>query len=123
MPQRNLATKALARIMSALSHADRLRIVEELREGERDVGTLAACIGSSAVRVSQNMAVLRAHNLVLERREGRHVYYRLTHPPLARWVVEGLRFVTPDQQQTEALRNAVESAVAMWSTEPEGTAS
>lgn len=123
MPQRNLATKALARIMSALSHADRLRIVEELREGERDVGTLAERIGSSAVRVSQNMAVLRAHNLVAERREGRHVYYRLAHPTLARWVLEGLRFVAPDQQQAEALRDAVETAVALWSAEPEETSS
>ena len=104
MPQRNVATKALSELLGALSHADRIRIVEELRDSEKDVGTLAELLGATTVRVSQHLSVLRSHRLVLERREGRHVFYRLAQPPIARWLIGCMAFVAPDAQLAEELR-------------------
>lgn len=117
MAERSVAAKALSQLLNALSHADRIRIVEELRDGEKDVGTLAENLDTGTVRVSQHLSILRAAHLVTERREGRHVFYRLTHPALARWLLDGLRFVEPDARVVEELRDAVSTAVALWSTD------
>ena len=41
MPLRKVATEALARFLGVLGHPDRIQLVEELRQGEKDVTTLA----------------------------------------------------------------------------------
>ena len=40
MPSRAIAARELAKLFAVFSHPDRLRIVEELRDGERDVNAL-----------------------------------------------------------------------------------
>ena len=71
MPERTLVTKELAQLLGVLSHPHRIRIVEELRAGECDVKSLQELLGISHAGVSQHLALLRAHRLVEERREGR----------------------------------------------------
>lgn len=115
MPQRVAATKALAEMLSVLSHPARIRIVEELREGEHDVATLSETIGAASATTSQHLALLRSHHLVVERREGRHVYYRLVHPRLARWLVDGLAFLESDLAAQRELHEAVTDVRALWS--------
>lgn len=114
VPQRNVATKALADLLNVLSHPDRIRIVEELRDGERDVGTLAELLGKSAVRTSQHLSSLRLSHLVVENRQGRHVYYRLTRPEVATWLLQGFRFVEPDAAHSHDLRAALDAAQLLW---------
>lgn len=99
-------------MFGVLSNADRIRIVEELRGGERDVGTLQSVLEISRPRVSQHLALLKAHRLVEERREGRHVFYRLTVGELASWVLQGLDFV--ELEIKADLRKAIEEAVGQW---------
>jgi len=93
MPSRIPIAKELADIFKMLSHPDRIRLIEELRAGERDVTTMHEILDLPTTRVSQHLALLRTHRIVEERREGRHVYYQLTQPDLADWIVEGLRFL------------------------------
>jgi len=69
-------------------------------------------------RTSQNLAVLRTNRLVTERRDGRHVFYRLSQPELAGWILEGLRFIEGDLQASEARLSAFEEARQKWSGEP-----
>ena len=73
-------------MFSVLAHPHRLRIVEELGSDERDVASLQSALGISHSGVSQHLSQLRALELVIERREGRHVFYRLMHPELAAWI-------------------------------------
>lgn len=79
----------LAETFKALGHPDRVRLVEELREEEKDVQTLSDSLGVRQARVSQHLAVLRANHIVEDRREGRHVLYRLAKPALAAWIMLG----------------------------------
>lgn len=114
MPTRNIAARELAKFFGVFSHPDRVRIVEELREGERDVNALQAALGVSHSRTSQNLAILRTNRVVVERRDGRHVFYRLTHPEVAEWVLGGLRFVEADLADVVQRRLAIEAARQVW---------
>ena len=118
MPSRSLVAKELGQLFGVLSHPDRVRIVEELRDGEHDVNALQAALNVSHSRTSQNLAVLRAHRLVVERREGRHVFYRLVNAELAQWLLGGLQFIQADLEQTESRRSAIEEVRQMWTVQP-----
>jgi DNA-binding transcriptional ArsR family regulator len=117
MTFRILVTEKLGRMFGVLAHPHRLRIVEELGSEERDVASLQGALGISHSGVSQHLAQLRALELVVERREGRHVFYRLMNPELATWILDGLRFIEPSQEQL-SLRSAVKHARALWGSTP-----
>ena len=93
VPSRQLVAKELAEIFKLMSHPDRIRLIEELRSGEKDVNTLAEILGLAGPRVSQHLSLLRLNRIVEERRDGRHHFYQLTQPDIAEWVVNGLNFV------------------------------
>ncbi len=114
MPQRTLIAKELAALLGALAHPHRIRIVEELRQGELDVNSIQRILEISHSGVSQNLAILRSGRLVQERREGRHVYYRLTDPALATWILEGLRFLEAGAVQGEQMKAAAETVKEIW---------
>ncbi len=99
---RAIAIRELADLLGVLAHPDRIRIVEELRAGERDVGTLAQTLEVAPARVSQHLSMLRAHRIVQKRRESRHVYYHLAHPELAAWLLRGFDFLQTEATQLRA---------------------
>jgi DNA-binding transcriptional ArsR family regulator len=90
------------------------RIVEELRQDERDVNQLAESLGVSHARVSQHLALLRAHHVVVDRRAGRHVHYRLAHQGLAAWLLGGLDWIAAEAGQAEGVLAAVEATRMLW---------
>lgn len=69
-----------ARMLKALAHQSRLLIVDRLNRGECSVGVLRELVGSDLSTVSKHLALLRAHGIVEDRREGTTVYYRLIAP-------------------------------------------
>ena len=69
-----------AELFKALGHPIRVRILELLRGGERTVSDLQAQLEIEASSVSQQLAVLRSRQLVVGRKEGTSVYYRVTDP-------------------------------------------
>lgn len=115
MPVRTTVSRELASLFGVLGNQHRIRLVEELRESEVDVNGLQQALGISHSSVSQHLAVLRAHRIVTERREGRHVFYRLTQTELANWVRTGLDFIERDLEQEHEIRSAVEKVRAIWS--------
>ena len=114
MPTRVIVARELARFMGVFSHPDRIRIIEALRDGERDVNALQELLEVTHSRTSQNLAVLRSHRVVVERREGRHVFYRLAHPDVAEWLLAGLRFLEADLADVVQRRLAIEAARQVW---------
>jgi DNA-binding transcriptional ArsR family regulator len=66
-----------AEFFKALANPTRIRILELLREGERAVGDLQACLEIDSSGVSQQLAVLRAKSIVQTRKEGTTVYYSI----------------------------------------------
>jgi DNA-binding transcriptional ArsR family regulator len=69
-----------ARVLKALANDSRLMIVDRLKEGECTVSELTELVGSDQSTVSKHLALLRAHRIVEDRREGSNVYYRLLMP-------------------------------------------
>lgn len=96
-----------------------MRILVELHHGEIDVNGLQKILGISHSGVSQNLSILRAHHLVRERREGRRVFYSLTNPRIAEWLIEGLEFLAGGLIHHEDLRNALQEARQQWTGQKE----
>jgi DNA-binding transcriptional ArsR family regulator len=67
-----------AAISRALADAKRLCVLELLSSGERSVSDLSREASCQVPNMSQHLAVLRSAGLVVSRREGSTVYYRLT---------------------------------------------
>ena len=67
----------LARIGTALSSATRLEFLELLAQGERSVEQLATLTGVSVANTSQHLQKLRQAGLIIGRKDGQYVYYRL----------------------------------------------
>lgn len=72
-----------ADLCSTMAHAKRLAILEVLKRGEASVGELADALGSSISAVSQHLRIMRDKEVVLTRRDGRTVYYRLSNLKIA----------------------------------------
>jgi DNA-binding transcriptional ArsR family regulator len=71
-----------AGIFQALAHPTRIAIVELLRDGELPVARLFEQLGVEQANVSQHLAVLRGKQVVVNRKEGNQVFYRLRDPVL-----------------------------------------
>jgi DNA-binding transcriptional ArsR family regulator len=72
--------RSQARVLKALANESRLMIIDRLSRGECSAGDLTRLVGSDQTTVSKHLAVLRAHGIVDDRREGSVVYYRLLTP-------------------------------------------
>jgi len=67
----------LARIGTALSSPTRIEFLELLAQSERTVEQLANMTGTTVANTSQHLQKLRQAGLVLGRKEGLYVFYRL----------------------------------------------
>jgi DNA-binding transcriptional ArsR family regulator len=86
MREANLETEVLrlqADFCKSLSDPKRLYIIQQLRRGERTVNELAGMLGLKQSNTSQHLAILRRIGVVITRKEGNMVYYRLAHPRIA----------------------------------------
>ncbi|HJX13705.1 MAG TPA: metalloregulator ArsR/SmtB family transcription factor [Dehalococcoidales bacterium] len=70
--------KLKAELCKTFSDPTRLMIIHELRGGEKTVGDLVAALESPQAVISRHLAVLRGKGIVVARREGVNMYYRLT---------------------------------------------
>ena len=64
-------------ILKALAHPSRLLIVEALAEGERCVCELQQVVGADMSTVSKHLFLLKNARLIVARKAGRWVHYRL----------------------------------------------
>ncbi len=63
--------------LKAISHEGRLMILCHLVTGEKSVTELEALLSARQAAVSQQLSRLRLEGLVVPRREGKAIYYRL----------------------------------------------
>jgi ArsR family transcriptional regulator len=91
MPAAAATTEHTAQLFHALSDVTRLDILDRLRGGERCVCELMDFLDAAQSRLSFHLKVLKEAGLVSDRRDGRWVYYTLSHGALAeaeRYVAE-----------------------------------
>jgi DNA-binding transcriptional ArsR family regulator len=74
----------VARYFGALSVPMRLKILNALREGERNVGELTALTGCTQANVSKHLAVLAQCGMVGKEARGTNAYYRIVDPRVYR---------------------------------------
>ena len=67
----------LARVGTALSSPTRIEFLELLAQTERSVEQLATLTGTTVANTSQHLQKLRQAGLILGRKEGLYVFYRL----------------------------------------------
>lgn len=70
--------------MRTFGSEHRVLILSLLVEGERTVTEIERALGTRQAAVSQQLAVLREHNLVKARRDGKRTIYSIADPDVAR---------------------------------------
>lgn len=69
-----------AELCKTFADPHRLMIINELRPGERSVSDLVARLAFPQAVVSRHLAVLRNRGILVSRREGNSVFYRIANP-------------------------------------------
>ncbi len=69
-------------ICKAVAHPLRLEIVEHLSRKEMGAGSLLTALETSKANLSKHMTQLIHAGVVEQRRNGRRVHYRLSHPEI-----------------------------------------
>lgn len=72
------AAKDAAELLSAIGEENRIRIIEALWNGKKNVTQLSDALGLAVVNVSHHLSVLKAARLVKNLKEGRFVWYTLS---------------------------------------------
>lgn len=70
----------IARRFRTLGEPYRLRILQELQQGERSVSELVAVLDGNQPNVSKHLAILHDAGLVSRRREATSIYYGIADP-------------------------------------------
>jgi ArsR family transcriptional regulator len=68
-----------ADVCKVFSNAKRLEILNTLRDKEMTASELIEKIGLSKANLSQHMSVLKSKGVILARREGVNIYYRISN--------------------------------------------
>jgi DNA-binding transcriptional ArsR family regulator len=72
-----------ANLLKMLAHPTRLALLEELSQDEECVCHLSYSLDRPQPYVSKQLAELREAGLVVDRRDGNRVFYRVTDPRIA----------------------------------------
>jgi len=68
-----------ADLCKIFSNAKRLEIINTIKDKEMAASELIERIGLSKANLSQHMGVLRSKGVILSRREGINIYYRIAN--------------------------------------------
>jgi DNA-binding transcriptional ArsR family regulator len=67
----------IARWFRAMAEPSRIRLLDQLRDGEQTVNELAARLGAGQQNVSKHLCVLTDAGILARRKDGNHIYYRI----------------------------------------------
>lgn len=72
------------RMLKVLANEDRLLILCQLIQGEKNVGELESLLGIRQPTLSQQLTVLREEGLIRTERRGKYIFYSLASPEVVR---------------------------------------
>ncbi len=73
-----------AEMCQVFSHAKRLEVINVLRDGEMSVTELSQRLKLTPGNLSQHLSLMKDRHILLSRKEGNMVYYRIANPKLIR---------------------------------------
>ena len=68
-----------AEMCKVFSHPKRLELINTLRDEEMSVGELGERLGMAKANLSQHLAMMRERHVLVSRKEGNVVYYRIAN--------------------------------------------
>lgn len=81
-PLTDAALELVARRFAALAEPMRLRLIQALFAGERNVGELVEATGGTQANISRHLQTLTAAHILSRRKEGLQVYYQISDPTI-----------------------------------------
>ena len=106
-------------VFKALADPTRRQILEDLRDGERAAGDIAARFPISGPSISRHLSVLKSAGLVTERRDANRILYSLVEERLALAVGSFLSVVCPEQIVLRGIRTITNQRATTASPEVE----
>ncbi len=73
-----------AELCKMLSNPIRLEILNLIRDGEKTVSELVTATGLRQANLSQHLAAMRQRGIVLARKDGANVFYKIANPKIIR---------------------------------------
>jgi len=73
-----------ASICQTLANAKRLEIISTLGDGELTVGDIAEKMDLRMANLSQHLSIMKAKGILLSRRDGVNIYYRIANPKVVK---------------------------------------
>jgi ArsR family transcriptional regulator len=104
-------------VFKGLADANRLRIVNLLLHGELCVCDIQYVLENSQPNVSRHLAYLKNSGIVLDRRDGYRVFYRIANPRESnrKLLFDFLRQIFKDEHQLEQDTKRLKEAIASGS--------
>ncbi|TFF88521.1 MAG: ArsR family transcriptional regulator [Promethearchaeota archaeon] len=95
--------------LKILSHPIRLKIIEILEDGEKNVNDIQEALSISQSTTSQHLKKLTNANLLEYRQDGLHNIYRIKNPNIHNLILVIEKFIS--DQETERIRSVSSSSV------------
>ena len=99
----------IARRFRAIGEPMRIRLLDQLRDGEATVSEISEAVGASQQNVSKHLAVLADVGILGRRKDGNRVYYRIVDESVFALCEQ---VCGAAQQQLRALHELVEGVSA-----------
>ncbi len=98
-----------ADVCKVLSNARRLEILDALRDNEMTVSELTEQVGALKANISQHLTVMRQKGILVTRRDGVNIYYRIANPKVIQ-AFDLMREVLFEQlQENERLMQGIQA--------------
>ncbi len=82
VPLNDQALEIVARRFAVLAEPMRLRLIQALFAGERNVTELVEATGGTQANISRHLQTLIAAHVLARRKEGLQVFYRISDPTI-----------------------------------------
>ncbi len=91
-----------ADLLKALAHPSRLEIIQLLREQELCVSDIYSMLDLPQAKISQHLMILRDVGVVTTRKDGKQVFYQISHPQIVQ-ACDSMREVLIEQHKGSAV--------------------
>lgn len=98
-----------AEFFKNIGHPARIRILEVLRDGDKQVHELIPLVGIEPSHLSQQLAILRRANVLRSRREGPAVIYTVVDPRIFKLLEVAKAIITGSLTETRDLLEELET--------------
>jgi DNA-binding transcriptional ArsR family regulator len=105
MKRHQTSLQPIASLLETIAPLTRLQILLSVGTGEACVCHLEAALGLRQAYISQHLMALRRAELLLDRREGRYIFYRLKDPALLELIIASARLSGLPAETVSALIN------------------